>query len=110
MLPNTTAVYLTDKNENKHTPGPWFTEQHVDRNTLWIGTAEDYIGEIYKASPGFSISEAQAQANARLIAASPCLLEALEAYVTHFGDAMSDIELELKEKALTAISRARGQQ
>lgn len=61
-----------------HTPGPWFIrDMHPERCTLNIGTRSDdpYDGEvavIYRALSPHS------EADARLIAAAPELLEALK--------------------------------
>ena len=75
-------------NNSKHTPGPWDCSQvHVDNGNFWIGTAKDYIGELYPANSDLCISEEEAEANARLIAAAPVLLEALKGMIEagHLG-------------------------
>ncbi len=51
----------------KHTPGPW----EVDHDAIYCAESGDIIAEIDFARDEYS-------ANARLIAASPDLLEALE--------------------------------
>jgi hypothetical protein len=53
--------------QGKHTPGPW--EHDGDEIT---STSGDYI-----ATTAYGVSESQAEANARLIAAAPDLLDAL---------------------------------
>lgn len=63
---------------NKHTPGPWET----DRNNVHTGQIatihhclnNDWV-EVW--SPNWPMDEAEQEANARLIAAAPELLEAL---------------------------------
>lgn len=65
--------------ESSHTPGPWeIVDSYCDPNTSWTlrqfngGKLGLYIGSVDKSIPSSS-------ANARLIAAAPELLEALEA-------------------------------
>jgi hypothetical protein len=93
-----------------HTPGPW----HVvpEAQSPWIvGDAEgDSIADC--EPPGPWMSEEEADANARLIAAAPDLLAALEACV----DAMTDGgKCEIKkwldafDLARLAIAKAKGQ-
>ena len=57
-----------------HTPGPWYVDGL--RKTR-VATAEDLT--IATAHAGADRSKNKAEANARLIAAAPALLEALEA-------------------------------
>ena len=65
---------MSGKNDTKHTPGPW-------KNTN------------YQTHPNFQVldngnafvAEASTEANARLIAAAPELLEALSKLVLHVG-------------------------
>lgn len=64
---------------SKHTPGPWVAEEHLER-IITVETAQD---EIYNrrdiAQVGFDPEERlTSEANARLIAAAPDLLAALE--------------------------------
>lgn len=69
---------------SKHTPGPWAVYRPASDETVYEGgdsPATIRAGEIHVATmPGErpNLSPTQA-ANARLIAASPCLLSALEA-------------------------------
>jgi hypothetical protein len=82
-----------------HTPGPW--KQHVDGEKTYASVRSP-VGQIV-ADCG-SRSDLIAQANAKLIAAAPDLLEALqlmtESFVSHFPNG---IEV---EKARAAIARA----
>lgn len=60
----------------KHTPGPW-EQTYGKRGTLCVISDTTWIcGEI--ENPHSPIDEVEAIANARLIAAAPDLLEALE--------------------------------
>ena len=68
--------------EVKHTPGPWGVNQSADEGAWDIGTGE-WQGDSYG---GLQIATAwgfygRAEADARLIAAAPELLQALEAMV-----------------------------
>lgn len=61
--------------EPKHTPGPWEVFESDDspysREIMWNGS---YVATAY----GFSQGDEDGEANARLIAAAPCLLARLE--------------------------------
>lgn len=105
----------------KHTPGPWSVgkpnkaKQRIDidamvfdpdlKHTQWTGLARVYGCEDQPAT-----GMQKAWANARLIAAAPCLLEALEAcheamqYMSEY-----DIPISLPGKVEAAIKRARGE-
>lgn len=62
----------------QHTPGPWYCADlmHDGRSVVVIQSAsineDNYVGEV-------DVEDAQGEANARLIAAAPDLLDALEA-------------------------------
>ena len=63
--------------ETRHTPGPWY----VLADSLRIGRRSDYVPALVvvadcRVAVGASVAESQA--NARLIAAAPDLLAALE--------------------------------
>ena len=59
--------------KEKHTPGPWKS----DKFCVWGGTH----GDTYVAATQTGIGEYEQRANARLIAASPTMYEALKALV-----------------------------
>lgn len=89
---------------SKHTPGPWET----DRNNVHTGQIatihhclnNDWV-EVW--SENWPIDEAEQEANARLIAAAPELLEALHRLV----DA-TDPETTGWSEAVAAIAKATG--
>lgn len=99
---------------NKHTPGPWKAEIHC----VWGGPNLDR----YVAATGTGIGEQEQQANARLIAAAPDLLAALEAIearisgtydnpaLMDFGPLSIDAEADCSAIARAAIAKARGQE
>jgi hypothetical protein len=84
-----------------HTPGPWFAsgtdvKPLGDRPFIcWTGTPERDLSE--------------AQANARLIAAAPDMLAALEAFVgSRKGDGMGWTLDSLEALAREALAKAKG--
>jgi hypothetical protein len=110
---------------NKHTAGPWsiphFARQEVDCDCVYV-LAEGYCGSIADVSidNGKRISEggndspplAEAQANARLIAAAPELLEALQALVKSLSDQDDEGLIEHAQQmvaARAAIAKATGE-
>ena len=81
-----------------HTPGPWYKTEGLisDSNGVHIATACDTRYE-------------NAEANARLIAAAPDLLEALKGINKRLHNMMGDIELRQMERiAQQAIAKAEG--
>jgi hypothetical protein len=105
--------------ETKHTPGPWLIENRegVDGFTDLVVRFPGYDGTANgrpKAIDPFSIAtintayfgdteDLEAQANARLIAAAPELLEALRALLNWDGKPATDIA-----NARAAILKATG--
>lgn len=63
----------------KHTPGPWIAEGGDGHGNIWIGTKEGvYVaGTVLPIHGTTELSKEQAEANARLIAAAPDMLQAL---------------------------------
>lgn len=92
---------------NKHTPGPWF----VDHKSPFLVRAGDdidgrHIAHIGPANytPRFDVDEP----NAKLIAAAPDLLEALEYCLDCLGDEFA-LPSDCQSTARAAIARARGE-
>lgn len=84
---------------SKHTPGPWVIINHQ------IGGADGKeVGNAF--APGRPAVEQEA--NARLIAAAPDLLEALESILLIKPTPAQTLNWELYEAAQTAISKAKG--
>lgn len=65
--------------KTKYTPGPWHICPYKESTSKRLGVAPDGAGKIAEIHP-FKICghDEEAEANARLIAAAPELLEALE--------------------------------
>lgn len=101
--------------EIKHTPGPWRAEQvrmGGPRNPYLAWSVQGKGGCVAEIRytgihPKNQIGEDEA--NARLIAAAPELLEALKAFVSNEGDAMFPTPTKQQyDFARAAISRATG--
>jgi hypothetical protein len=84
----------------KYTPGPWSFEDespHINK----VRSQGDIIAQVIGDSP-------EADANARLIAAAPDMLEALEAVYRWQIEAIGD-EDRVLDLVADAINKARGQ-
>ena len=102
----------------KHTPGPWYVGSgtHEGRNIYSVASVTDDEGFTYQ--PIVASAEDDGikcwDANARLIAAAPDLLEALQRIAD--GQEMSgvftfaDVVLRYQEIARAAIAKATGEQ
>ena len=88
---------------NKHTPGPW-NRIKGDRNVY------SAAGTVCKtpAILGGGSAATNWEANARLIAAAPDLLEALEYCLDCLGDEFA-LPADCQSTARAAIARARGE-
>lgn len=100
-----------------HTPGPWFNEgSHVyTKQGAW------YIAETEIERKSFTKRGAEAEANARLIAAAPDMLDVLEWILGHVTrNTLGTVELEygtgtvvdahlIKFKIRDALAKARGE-
>ncbi len=63
----------------KGTPGPWYAHQYYDPKTLWMVTNNPYPDARASCVRDFSeLASDIVEADARLIAAAPALLEAIE--------------------------------
>jgi hypothetical protein len=72
--------------KNKHTPGPWAIENtnHGIRLTYSDGMLRSHVADLFTAA--LCEEHGNLEANARLIAAAPDLLDAVQAIVDAFGD------------------------
>ncbi|NBW21417.1 MAG: hypothetical protein EBR82_77010 [Caulobacteraceae bacterium] len=94
----------------KHTPGPWTIEDHKYESGLkiWVRAKTDSIVAILPSNP-----RAQFRKNARLIAAAPDLLEALEKLVEAYTADLRRLGEDAENcrdiyKALDVIRKAKG--
>jgi hypothetical protein len=89
----------------QHTPGPWgVQDDHGRRYVETLKGNDDSICEVHRRAKGGILSDAEFHANARLIAAAPELLRALDMAVTEesaYGEANGWIEV-----ARAAIAKA----
>jgi hypothetical protein len=90
---------------SKHTPGPWSVD---DPHQIWAESAGEYVA-ITRVEDWDTIPREQAEANARLIAAAPELLEALKAMLTNWEEAPA-YGSDAAAKARAAIAKATGEQ
>lgn len=103
--------------EVKHTPGPWHQTRKHPRQIS--DTRGFKIAKCLTTTKGanFEMTPAEAEANARLIAAAPDMLEALEGFVEMYvdfaesGDAgfFDAEETPQVIKARAAIAKAKGE-
>lgn len=84
----------------EHTPGPW---------TLQLSRTEGYVMQGKFCIAALGDCAAPRDANARLIAAAPELLDALQAMVDHYGPDHSTLQSTPWDRARAAIAKARGQ-
>ena len=95
---------MTTKTKGTHTPGPWeFGEER--EGTLEIQTSQGAIAEVWGMP--------EAEADARLIAASPDLLEACKFLKKFYKPTYSGLDPIVKaewEKLEETISRAEGRE
>ena len=108
-------VQATDNNAkpSAHTPGPWSSGYSEGRGTLCVRAADTWICGELLAENGTAISQQEAEANARLIAAAPELLEAVKKLLAVCENYAFDkfdrpVGVTEQEFARTAIARAEG--
>lgn len=87
---------------NKHTPGPWQIADGESRRVYLINHGRDAVGETVYI-------ETRNPADAKLIAAAPDLLEALESMLDAFTDERW-VAVPIIERAKLAIYRATGEE
>ena len=98
---------------SKHTPEPWFTELG-SREVRYKGPHYTGIGDLVARTFIGEGSHAQAEANARLIAAAPELAEALQAiyadlesgFIAQDSVAAERNRRKVEEKARAALAKA----
>jgi len=89
---------------SKHTPGPW-NYRYGGMSVYPEANADVDIARVYQYRP---MSAEENEANARLIAAAPELLEALEEFVHHVEFQWHPDVATLKQ-AIAAIKKAKGE-
>jgi hypothetical protein len=87
----------------QHTPGPWWYQEKSDAYTHIVRTGENrFLCQLAQDTSG------EAEANARLIAAAPDLLAALQEMVVVFQRPTEVSRIAALKQARAAISRALG--
>lgn len=96
--------------EKKHTPGEWFTHRE-GHSTVYVECriGGGLIQAVAACRPNAAGREQQ-EANARLIAAAPELLEALQGILSCVSVRIDDPRIEKFDAARAAIAKATGEQ
>lgn len=94
----------------KHTLGPWMISRDYPKQIGIHGTANQYGSGLVTLVPRDDCDVDEAEANARLIAAAPDLLQILETIVEDVGYGGGGAKLceQFLNRAKSAIARARG--
>jgi hypothetical protein len=103
----------THTNETKHTPGPWETARSHSGRNIYKQTQRDFdtketrmLAFLVRNEDYFPVEESDA--NARLIAAAPELLAALERFAKWYGqNSMPELQ-GVACDAFQAIAKAKG--
>lgn len=90
--------------ENKHTPGPWRVGQKAQ-----IRTAGDYFDQEIVSFTGQQFPAETVEANARLIAAAPEMLDALDACNARLHMEGYTVSDPVTDMVIAAIAKARGE-
>lgn len=99
------AVPMINRAMSKHTPGPWHMNM-VSSKSWNVGIYEASGSEVATVKVKSLVTSERRDADARLIAAAPDLLEALRGFVEH-GTCFDEIDM---AKARAAIAKATGEQ
>ena len=94
--------------KTQHTLGPWaIVERDAPRGTLMIESQHGLVA-VMESSKTRPVTYEKAESNARLIAAAPDLLEALQLFVAH-SDPHCAITRHVDNVARAAIAKATGE-
>lgn len=97
--------------EMKHTPGPWAMPDSGQGRISKVKANGGWDGLIATADCGdYARSRSEGLANARLIAAAPELLEALQGILSCVSVRIDDPRIEKFDAARAAIAKATGGQ
>lgn len=89
-----------------HTPGPWHYETSEDGARLWVGCPQYTVATVHETADRVEIGAMQA--NARLIAAAPELLAALQGILDVASVRIDDPRIKQWDAARMAIAKAGG--
>ena len=90
---------------SNHTPGPWHYEESPMKTGWCVVTGNNYLADVHK-HVGAMVDDVQDEANARLIASAPELLEALESMVAEFDNLNRALDPELSVDRPRILARA----
>jgi hypothetical protein len=93
-----------------HTPGPWVITPHPTPNVDVFGVGEVMDDKETQYALSHTICYQNAEANARLIAAAPELLEALVEIMEQVGGYVPDTDKSAWSRASQIIAKAKGEQ
>lgn len=96
--------------QRKHTPGPWTVQEEIDgpvQNTRIVAHKKAVASTAQQCGRPHHWNEAEA--NARLIAAAPELLEACEALVNAYSIHDGTVHARAVDVAVAAIRKATGE-
>lgn len=105
---------MTTDIQKRHTPAPWIAKEDDEHHSSYahiIGDKGEYIARVPLYSHELDKHRPEQEANARLIAAAPELLDALQVAVKHMNDpypAGDDLSHVLA-RAEAAIAKANGE-
>lgn len=91
-----------------HTPGPWTYDDESVTGSVWSGNAPSGAWPTGVCVASVLGDSAESEANARLIAAAPELLEALEECLEWIRQNGRPPTSELRQRVENAIAKARG--
>lgn len=91
--------------EHKHMPGPW--RQGGVKEISLIGKCREIVADDGRIGLVYGITDEDCKANARLVAAAPELLAALEVAVEYFD--RNEIDCIAHDDAKEAIKKAKGE-
>ena len=93
--------------KHTHTPGPWQVAERLGLPVIMDGDGFHVADVIERRGVGRGFSP-ETTGNARLIAAAPCLLQALESLVSCIQDTRGPNAYSALESARLAIAKAGG--
>lgn len=88
--------------EGKHTPGPWLVTKEYDHNN-------DVSWRVSAPLPRIAATATEDEANARLIAAAPDMLEALEGLVSYLDRTCLYEDSGARARIVAVIQKAKGE-
>lgn len=97
---------------SNHTPGPWFVSNDEDSPLIYSDTNATYVAQVFARDDGLlgTARGAAVDADARIIAAAPELLKALQMIEEVASGRVPLVNNWVASVARAAISKANGEQ